>query len=387
MRDYDKPILNKHGKPLKILEASAHHCIRVVKKMIALKKVGYNVHGLGNKVSWGSDRHDTMSVWQNKRQFQNSIKQYVHNGVDVISWNNEPDYQVQWIKEVVGDKIPIIADLHDLDSIRRRTIPLAEREMFNNVNGLIYVSQPIQRITNKLHNVKVPNIVLYSYCNDGIVEYDEELIPQRRALVYEGGANPPGDKMQTENFAYRSLYDIMKKLVEMGNEVHMFCGNISAYESYPPTGAKLYPPTLYHKMMEELIKFKYGILIFNNEDGEKDQVNFTLTNKEEEYLQAGLPSIACWCPETQKHVEKHNIGFSFNNIEEISDCSQLEERYNEVMESIKIKRKELVMENFIIKLENLFADVLNLEKKGMPEHIKHIHEFEYGEEDVSNTLK
>ena len=188
-------------------------------------------------------------------------------------------------------------------------------------------------------------------------------------------------------FAYRSLYDIIRKLVEMGNETHMFVGNASAYSSYQTTGAVIKPPTIYNKMMEELIKYKYGILIFNNEDGTKDQVNFTLSNKTQEYAAAGLAQLACWCPESMKLVDKWKIGFTFDHIEEVGDCSQLEDEYLEKIDNIREYNKKVYMENFIIKIENLYAETLGVEKKSMPDDIKNIHLFEYGEEDVKNTLK
>jgi len=249
--------------------------------------------------------------------------------------------------------------------------------MFNYGDGFVFVSLPIQKIEVPLHNLSKPTIVLYSYCNEGIVEWDENKLNERSGLVYEGGANPPEDEQQNRMFPYRYLYEIMKRLVEMGNEVHMYCGNITAYHSYQSTGAKLYPPTMYEDMMKGLIERKYGIVGFNNQDGKQQQVNLTLTNKMHEYLQAGLPSLSFWCRESEKYIKKHNIGFTFDHIDQIGNTSQLENEYAEKIESIKKKRKELVMENFIWKWENLMAELLNVEKKSIPDNIQKLHDFEY----------
>ncbi len=381
MIDYHKPII-RNGKSLKILQVSAHACIRKIKKTIALKKLGYEVHGLANQISYGTENFDTYSIWRDEKQFKNALKMYLERGIDIVEWNNEPDHPAWWAREVIdgagmSDKVKLIVDFHDLDSIRRGFIPKDERMAFNAADGIVYCSIPIQKMTNKLHQVTKPNIVLYSYCNEGVVEWNEKDIPNRTGLVYEGGANPVDDIALEQQFAYRSLYNIIKRLVEMGNEVHMYCGNLGAFETYQHTGAVLYPPTMYDEMMKGLTKRKYGILIFNNEDGEKDQVNYTLTNKEMEYLQAGLPSLACWCPESMRHVQKHKIGFVFEHIDEIRDCSHLEKYYPEVMENIKQKRKELVMENYIVLLENLYADVLGVERKWIPDHIQKLHDFDF----------
>ena len=393
MIDYTKPILDKNGNPIKIAEIGAHHCIRCIKKMRAFKKIGYKVYGAGDKVAYGTNEYDTYFVWQNKRQLEEVIRLLIGSGVSIISYNNEPDVPAKWIKDVIvsmgkQDEVKLIVDLHDLDSIRRNIIPIPERDMFNSADGLIYVSQPIQEITNKLHRVTIPNIVLYSYCNGGVIEYKEEDIPKRKGIVYEGGANPPNDDLANKEFAYRSLYDIIRRLVEMGNETHMFCGNITAYQTYQDIGAILYPPTVYDKMMAALTKFKYGILIFNNEDGKKNQTNFTLTNKMQEHYAAGLPSLACWCAESEKWVKKHGVGFTFQHIDEIGNCNQLENQYLEVMGNIRNKqlKKELFMEQYIWKLENMYAKLLGLGGKGIPEDIKQMNIFEYGEEKINKLL-
>jgi hypothetical protein len=286
----------------------------------------------------------------------------------------------------VQDKVKLVVDLHDLDSIRRGMIPIPEREMFNCADGLIYVSMPVQDITNKLQGVNIPNIVLYSYCNDGIVDYDLSKMGERHGLVYEGGANSPGDKVLNEAFAYRSLYDIMKKLVEMGNETTMFCGNFDAFQSYQNIGVVLKPPTDYDELMQAMVNYKYGILVFNNEGNTEAQVKYTLTNKMFEYAKTGLPSIACWCEESMNYIKKWDIGFTFSHLNDIGNCSQLEDRYLQVMENISNFNKKVSMETFIWKSENLYAKLLGLESKGIPDNIKEISEFDYNKEEIANIL-
>ena len=389
--DYDKPILNKDNKPLKILMVGAHFCIRVVKRAKALMSKGYEVHGLGEKMSYGVEFFKTFTIYQNENQCKEAIRLYINSGIDIIDYSNEPSHPAIWAREVINsmnmqDKVKLVVDLHDLDTIRQGFAPVDELKMINAADALIYVSLPIQERCNKLFNINKSTIVLYSYCNKDIVTYDDLKIFDRKHLVYEGGLNPPDDEQMNRSFAYRDLYGIMKKLVEMGNETHIYCGNASAYATYQNTGTILHPPTIYNEMMQELTKYKYNLCIFNNEDGKKEQVNLTLANKLFEGAAAGMPTLACWCPEIEKVVDKWGIGFTFKHIEEIGDCSQLEDKYIEKMRNIKEFNSKVYMENFIIKNENLYAKLLGLEKKVLPENIKKLHLFEYGEEEMSNTL-
>jgi len=386
MIDYDKPILNKNGEPLKIIEAAAHHCIRCIKKATALKKIGYEIHGIGDKAVYGQELYDTYSVWKNERQFKNIIALHIAQRADIISWDNEPDHPVTWIRDVIKEMnsqyhVKLVADLHDLDSVRRKenVIPKTERFMFNHADAFIYCSLPIQKMTNDLHVVNKPNIVLYSYCNDGIVEYDDSQIKNRKNMIYEGGINCPDDRTMNTVFPYRDLFPILQQLINQGNEVHAFPGNGDAYVKGQHTGVVLYPPTEYDKMMQKLIEFKWGILIFNNKNNTEPQVKYTLTNKAHEYLQAGLPSITCWCEESEKWIKKHGIGLVFSSIEEIGDCSSLEDKYIELMSNIYTKRKELVMENFIWRVENMYAGLLGVDTKGIPDKISNLSKLEYDE--------
>ena len=389
-RNYNKPILDEENNPIKIAELGDHHCIRCVKKANAFKKVGYEIHGMGSRPSFGTDVYDTYHTFKNQHQFKMAIKNLIQTGVRIFTWNNEPHHQAVWTREVitemgVRDKVKLIIDVHDSDLIRRAFAPLDEINMFRVADGIIYASLPIQQKLNRAYRINVPYTTIYSYCNEGIIEYDKDA-PRKNALVYEGGANPFGNAQYDEAFRYRSLYHIMKQLVEQGNQVEMFLGNIDAYETYHDTGAVLYPPTDYKEMMTALTKFKYGLCIFNNEKRDQPQVQLTITNKQFEYLQAGLPILACYCPEVEKYVRKHRIGFTFENLSDIGNMSHLEDKYKEVYENIQIKRKELIMENYIQRLECLYAFVLGLKGKAIDRNTKKRHIFEYGKDDAMHCF-
>ena len=390
--EYTDLILNKRGIPLKILMVGKHTCIRVIREAQALKSVGYEVDLLTNKISYGTDIFDQVGFWHSQEQFTNFLTER-RNKYDIIEVHNEPDFMMVWAKQVVrgNKKTKVIHNAHDVDNIRRKFIPIEERMAFKIADGVIYVSSPIQTICNNLHSIESPTMVLYNYATQKMVDsVNMSFTNKEKTLVYEGGVNPIGSSPNIVEmnrvFKYRDLFPIFQKLIEMGNEVHIYPGNADAFNTGQHTGVILHPPTVFDKLLPELSQFKYNLCIFNNVDGKEDQVNFTTPNKLWDGLCAGLPTIGCYCKETEKYIDKHKIGWTFPNIEDIGDCSKLEEDYLGIINNVEEKRKELVFERQVWRLENFYAKLLNVKGKKVPVDIKTQAEFEYGKKDTTFLL-
>ena len=393
MRNYNDLIINKQGKPLTILEVGRHTCIRVYRFSETLKSLGYKVDLLTGVISYGTEIFDQVAFYHNETQFKNYLYE-VKDKYDIIEVHNEPDYIVKWAGDVIGDsdKTKLVYNIHDIDSVRRNFIPIDEQKAFNIASGIVYVSEPIQEISNELHRVTVPTMIVYNYPTLSMInntKVDWGMV-KKPTMVYEGGVNALDDSNESSEirrlFPYRNLFPIFKQLIEQGNEVHVFTGNATAYNTGQSTGCVLYPPTPFDILLNKLTQFKYNLLTFNNKGATENQVNYTTANKMWDGLCAGLPALACWCDETEKYVKKHNIGWTFNDLVDIGDCSQLEETYEEKIESIKKKREELVFSNHIWKTENMYAKLLGVELKGIPDYIKDLNEFEYGEKETNSLL-
>jgi len=397
----EKPILDGNGEPLKILLIAAHHCIRVVRQGMALINKDYTVWGAGNKQSFGNAIYKNYFLWHDERQFKNCIKTAIDAGIKIIHYNNEPDRPAIWCREVINEmekqnEVKLIFDWHDVDSIRKSIIPLDEREAVNASDAFVYVSESIKNITNKLHSITKPSMVLYNYPTQSMYNHvDQHLdwnkVYDRKHLVYEGGINPIGNDPHAVElnkvWRYRNLYPLFMKLIDMGNEVHAFVGNGDALESGMTTGVVIHPPTVFDQMLIEIMKYRYNLLIFNTEeDGSQcRQTELTTPNKMWDALCSGLPSLACYCNETEKYLEKHKIGLTFKSLEDIGDTSSFDDKYEELIENIKQKRKELVFENQIIKSENLYAYLLGFEQKHTNKENRKNLIFEYGVDEFIKT--
>ena len=398
MLDYKELIKNKKGEPLKIVVAGDHWCIRCYRSVSALKSVGYEVYGLSSRDTYGIGALDISMVYKNEHQFKMAVKTYIEKGVDILEWNNEPNHPAIWAREVinelgVSDRVKLISNLHDLDTIRQNVIPISEREIFNVSDALIYVSDPIRHKIDKLQNVTVPSITLYNYPTRKMVEstiVDWDNAKYRKGLVYEGGVNPLSgteqDIRMNKAFKYRNLIPILQQLVTQGNEVHAYIGNPDGFKSAIGTGIIANPPIPFDELLKELVKFKYNIVIFNNREGTENQVNMTTPNKLWDGMCSGLPALACYCKETEKYILKHKLGLVFDNIEDIKDTKYFEDKYESLVSNIRKKREQLIFENQIWMFENLAAKILGVEKKGVPKKIESLSTFEYGQEIIKLLL-
>jgi len=343
-------------KKIKICYASWHACIRVIKIAKALKKTGrYSIHGVANQISYGTDIFDSFSFYHNETQFKNAIREI---DADIFIYANEPNYPLNWIREVKPDA-KIILDAHDLDSIRQGMLPLDEFKAMTNCDGLLMVSEEVQEFIVDLHRDQLrdkPTAVLEHYCNDEWHRMPMPPIEQRSGLVYEGGAESPPYK--TKQFQYRHLYPVMQQLVNNGNEVHFIPGNGDAYNTYGNLGCFTYQPKIYPKLMEALRFKKWGLCVFNNPKLDQKQVNLTRTNKEQEYLACGLPIIVLGAPATAKYVKETGIGVAFNRIEDIKP-EVLEEAYPACKVAVDKLAPECTMEKHIHVVEDLIKKVIN----------------------------
>jgi hypothetical protein len=236
---------------------------------------------------------------------------------------------------------------------------LDEIRAFNVADGALFVSEPIRESAISLHEYDKPTAVLYHYCNDDFLKlYDPENDNIRTGIVYEGGANPPITDAHTP-FRYRSLYHHMKHIVEMGNELQMYIGNMDGFEAYQDIGALVFPPTVYDEMMTGMTRRKWGCLVFNNEDLTEAQTNLTTMNKAYEYIMAGCPIIIMGAPEQARVLKKYGVALE---LEKMADLGNVEQKWGHLYPKLKANvdraRVLLTMERHIYIVEKLYKKVL-----------------------------
>lgn len=349
-----------NGEPIRILDIGAHFCIRNIKMCRALKKKGYHLDALTNKIAYGTEEYDRIFFYHHKAQFRNILED-VKDWYDIIKVANEPDWMIA-VAGNVGCK-NLIHDCHDLDSVRFKHDNMTNQDevrAFNKAAGAIFVSKPIEQYARELHEFDFPSAVLYHFCNEEYLKlYEPGKDTNRAGIVYEGGANPPDVDTMTP-FKYRSLYHLFKQMVDMGNEVHMYIGNVDGFEAYQDIGAFVYPPTNYDEMMQGMVSRKWGALVFNNEDFTEPQTNLTTMNKAYEYIMAGLPLIILGAPLQAEVLRKYGVALE---LKKISDLGNVEQNwghlYPELKKNVDRARVLLTMERHIHVIEKLYKRVLD----------------------------
>ena len=347
--------LNAKGEPIRILHIGHHFCIRNIKQCRALKKKGYHLDALTHRLSYGTNEYERLFVYHTKEQYRNVLAD-IKDWYDIIQVANEPDWMLV-VAHNVGVKL-LVHDCHDLDSVRINMANLDEIRVFRIADAAIFVSEPVRDFALELYQYDKPTAVLSHYCNEDHVTYTPEDDAIRTGIVYEGGANPPQVDPHTP-FKYRSLYHIMKQVVDMGNELFMYIGNMDGFESYQDIGAVVYPPTHYDQMMEGMKTKKWGALLFNNEGLTEAQTNLTTMNKAYEYIMAGCPLIILGAPEQARVLRKYGVAIE---LEKLADLGNVEQKYGhlypQLKENVDKARKLLTMERHIHVIERLYRKVL-----------------------------
>lgn len=347
-------ISEKPVKKIKIFWTSEHCCIRVIKLALALMRTGkYEIHHAARQQSWGAWLFDKFSLYHNEKQLENLLRD---SNADLFIHSNEPCWQLNKIRKMRPND-PILLDAHDLDSIRQGMIPIHEQRALTNCDGVLFPSVQCQEYIVDLHNeqlVNKPTAVLEHYCSEDFVNDRDHDIPvnQRIGLIYEGGAQSPPYK--NPMFRFRQLYHIFKQIVDQGNEVHLVFGNPDATIGYNNIGAFVHQRMEYNNLIIELRKHRWGMVVFNNGDGNQLQVNLTRTNKEQEYLTAGMPLIVFGAPATAEYVKHYDIGLVFDKLEDIRP-EILDAEYDRLRVNVEKLRPELTMESHIYRLEDLIG--------------------------------
>jgi glycosyltransferase involved in cell wall biosynthesis len=346
---------------MKILSVSEHCCGRVWKQGFALEKLGHEVIYMYQRVAnqFMEPFFKNTTKYMDVNSFINKLQQY--KDIDIIHVHNEPDWMGHMAKQYRPD-VPVVFDAHDLFSVR---IPDSadkfgdEIKSFKVCDAFVYPSFGYQKHARKLYDKfgikNKPDLVLYSW---PLADFQTVTpLPPFRGIVYEGGLrvkeDHPGIPDNLKYHQYRDFNAIFQKLTEMGIPVMAFPGNEDAPFTHGNSGALVTPPLPYMTLMDHLGRFDWGIV--GSPLVDNLQWHYAIPHKFLEYLAAGLPVISFNADEIKKFIDKHQVGITVTDFEEIRDRYQ---EHNKYRQNVWFLQKLFTMERHIGDLIDLYKELI-----------------------------
>jgi len=308
-----------------------HCCIRVLKEAIPLVNKGYEIDLLSRRLpaEWRYFRNYLPWSYESLAKIIQDKKD-----IDIFHCHNQP---TKFIKMVLDstDK-PVVADIHDFDSIvNMRYIPI-EKEILQRAAKIIFPTKEYIQWAEDIYDIdiKKKTLILYSYCSKTMLPALRVLpSPAYKELVYEGGIH-----------SYRSLSCFKKVNIYMNVIDGFLPEQMIQYQN-----SSLYMQLEYPALVQKLSEYAWGLTgsCYDNYN-----IRVSMPNKLFEYIAAGIPIISYMTDEVSKFIKEHEIGIA------IPDPDQVIPDYVPYRENVQKIRDQFWMEDHIKSLENLYKEIL-----------------------------
>jgi glycosyltransferase involved in cell wall biosynthesis len=355
-------------RKLNIVMVSGHACVRVQKMALPLLQDGHNVHLVAQKIPSFWESYKTVSMYSDAGQLINIIDLFEKsNAVDIYHCHNEPSWFVTLLKE--RTKKPVILDVHDTfltrltsnqeDNMRNAgadpvRVTSEERTNFQLADGLIFVSDPVRKITCEEFNLNQPNIAIPQYVPEFLYKYN--LGRWLGGLVYEGKVMLPVEIKEHDRaygFDYCDYTEVASKCAKTGIDFHLYAArNEPEFEKYFEGKAFIHNPVPYRELLSGITKHDWG-LVGNLIDSPQWQT--TLANKFFEYIAAGVPIVAINAGACSDIIKEFDIGITVDSIEELAERWP---QHREKRGNLIKRRNEFTMESHLSELTDFYEKFL-----------------------------
>jgi hypothetical protein len=275
---------------------------------------------------------------------------------DVLHSHNLPDSLTVLALELFAGRVPIVHDVHDLQSLRRTPYehgfpeprdPLAlERIAVEQSSALVTVSDELLDEIRARHRRNAPTLVLPNYALrrdlPAVLPPPDRRNGHRPRIVYQGTLSTNG--------GHYDLREIFSAIRSEGL-------SIDVYPSRPVSdyGEALHATLPPARLLAELPQYDFGWAGFNSTlNG--DHLDTCLPNKAYEYIGCGLPILTLKHRALTRLVEGRRLGLSLETLDDLRgqlaalDVVQLRQRVAEA-------RHELTVEANIHHLSALYETV------------------------------
>ncbi len=240
---------------------------------------------------------------------------------ELVHSHNLPDSLTVLAQELVGGRVPIVHDVHDLQSLRRTPYengfpepgdPAAlERRAIEGSDAVVAVSDELLAEMAARHRLPAAHAVFANYAlRDDLprlLSLRERRISDPPRLVYEGTLSTNG--------GHYDLREIFVALVEQGVTLDVYPSrDVPAYAEL----ARFAPGLTYHEHLpaQELLRrlpdYDFGWAGFN--DGlNRAHIDTALPNKLFEYLACGLPVLTLGHRALRRFLRERGLGVALGS--------------------------------------------------------------------------
>lgn len=279
---------------------------------------------------------------------------------DLIHSHNLPDSLTVLANELVGRRIPVVHDVHDLQSLRRtayengfpepRGLRRLERRAVTESAAVVTVSDELMRELRLRYELPPRTLIFANYA----LQRDVPRLPvfEHRAgypprIVYQGTLSTNG--------GHYDLREIFRALLAEGV-------SLDVYPSREVPAYREIPGLTYHETLEPaallraLTKYDFGWAGFNAELN-APHLDTVLPNKAFEYLACGLPILTLNHRALRRFVREKGVGITLASPSDLGrelarcDIAELRRRVAEA-------RGTLTVEHNIARLVELYRDAI-----------------------------